>query len=35
MIDGGIIIADGPHSDLVRTSPPYRELVDVWERGNA
>ena len=35
MIDGGIIIADGHHGDLVRTSPPYRELVDVWERGNA
>lgn len=35
MIDGGTIVADGPHDRLVRTSARYRRLVDVWERGRA
>jgi ATP-binding cassette subfamily B protein len=35
MIDGGEIIADGAHTDLVDSSAKYRELVDVWERGLA
>ena len=33
MIDDGRIIADGPHADLVESSPKYRRLVEVWERG--
>jgi ABC-type multidrug transport system fused ATPase/permease subunit len=35
MIDGGEIIADGSHTDLVESSDEYRELVSVWERGLA
>ncbi len=35
MIDGGRIIADGTHNDLVASSDAYRDLVEVWERGNA
>ncbi len=35
MIDGGRIIADGTHDALVATSDAYRDLVEVWERGNA
>lgn len=35
VIDGGEVIADGSHDDLVATSDAYRNLVDVWERGNA
>ncbi len=35
MIDDGRIIADGSHSELVETSPEYRRLVEVWERGIA
>jgi len=35
MIDGGRIIADGRHDDLVETSPEYRRLVEIWERGTA
>jgi ATP-binding cassette, subfamily B, bacterial len=34
MIDGGEIIADGSHEGLSTTSPEYRHLVDVWERGS-
>ena len=33
MIDDGRIIADGSHETLVETSPEYRRLVEVWERG--
>ena len=35
MIDAGRIIAEGTHDDLVLSSPEYRRLVEVWERGNA
>ncbi|MEE8489230.1 MAG: ABC transporter ATP-binding protein, partial [Acidimicrobiia bacterium] len=35
MIDDGRIIADGSHETLVETSPEYRRLVEVWERGVA
>ena len=35
MIDDGRIIADGSHETLVETSPKYRRLVEVWERGVA
>ena len=35
MIDDGRISADGRHSELVETSPEYRRLVEVWERGIA
>jgi ATP-binding cassette subfamily B protein len=35
MIDDGRIIADGSHTELVETSPEYRELVEVWESGLA
>jgi len=35
MIDDGRIIADGSHRELVETSPEYRRLVEVWERGIA
>ena len=33
MIDDGRIIADGSHTQLVETSPEYRELVEAWESG--
>jgi ATP-binding cassette subfamily B protein len=33
MIDEGRIIADGSHDELAETSPEYRQLVEVWERG--
>lgn len=33
MIDDGNIIADGPHAELVASSPEYQRLVEVWERG--
>jgi ATP-binding cassette, subfamily B, bacterial len=35
MIDDGAIVADGSHADLVESSPAYRKLVDVWQRGMA
>ncbi len=35
MIDDGEIIADGTHDELATTSPEYRHLVEVWERGVA
>ena len=35
MIDDGAIIADGTHDELAETSPEYRHLVEVWERGVA
>ncbi len=35
MIDGGRVIAEGTHNELVATSEPYRELVEVWQRGLA
>jgi ATP-binding cassette subfamily B protein len=35
MIDAGSIVADGTHTDLVANNAAYRELVEVWERGNA
>jgi len=34
MIDGGRIIAEGTHAELVESSPRYRELVEVWQRGS-
>jgi len=33
MIDAGRIIADGRHDELIETSPEYRRLVEIWERG--
>jgi ATP-binding cassette subfamily B protein len=33
MIDDGKIIADGTHVGLTESSPEYRHLVEVWERG--
>jgi ATP-binding cassette subfamily B protein len=33
MIDDGGIIADGTHTGLTESSPEYRHLVEVWERG--
>ncbi len=33
MVDSGRIIAEGTHSELVESSPRYRELVEVWQRG--
>lgn len=33
MIDDGEIIADGTHTGLTESSPEYRHLVEVWERG--
>jgi len=35
LVDRGHIIAKGTHDELVDTSPPYRELIDVWQRGLA
>jgi ATP-binding cassette subfamily B protein len=34
MVDGGRIIAEGTHAELVERSPRYRELVEVWQRGS-
>lgn len=33
MIDAGRVIAVGTHTELVESSPRYRELVEVWQRG--
>ena len=33
MVDSGEIIAEGTHSELIETTPRYRELVEVWQRG--
>jgi ATP-binding cassette subfamily B protein len=33
MVDAGRIIAEGTHLELVESSPRYRELVEVWQRG--
>ncbi len=33
LVDGGSIIAEGTHSELAESSPKYRELVEVWQRG--
>lgn len=35
MVDAGRIIADGHHDELARSSPEYRNLVEVWQRGVA
>ncbi len=35
LVDAGRIVADGTHTELVQTSPAYRHLVEVWERGIA
>ena len=35
MVDDGEIIAEGTHEQLVDTSAPYQELVEVWQRGLA
>ncbi len=35
MLDAGRIIADGTHDELAESSPEYRHLVEVWERGLA
>ncbi|MGI9584461.1 MAG: ABC transporter ATP-binding protein [Acidimicrobiia bacterium] len=35
LVDRGHILAKGTHAELVSSSPPYRELVDVWQRGLA
>lgn len=35
LIHDGEIVADGTHSELIESSPRYRELVSVWERGLA
>ncbi len=33
MLAEGRVIAEGTHTELVESSPRYRELVDVWQRG--
>jgi ATP-binding cassette subfamily B protein len=33
MMDGGRIVAEGSHAELVAGSPSYARLVEVWERG--
>ena len=33
MMDGGRIVAEGSHAELVRDNPDYARLVRVWERG--
>ncbi len=33
MVDSGRIIAEGTHAELVESSPRYKELVEVWQRG--
>lgn len=33
MLAEGRVIAEGTHIELVESSPRYRELVDVWQRG--
>ncbi|MDK1019268.1 MAG: ABC transporter ATP-binding protein [Actinomycetota bacterium] len=33
MVDAGRIIAEGTHLDLIESSPAYRRLVEVWQRG--
>ena len=33
MVDAGRVIAEGTHLELVESSPRYRELVEVWQRG--
>jgi ABC-type multidrug transport system fused ATPase/permease subunit len=33
MVDNGRIIAEGTHLELVESSPRYRKLVEVWQRG--
>ncbi|NNL14850.1 MAG: ABC transporter ATP-binding protein [Acidimicrobiia bacterium] len=33
MMDGGRIIAEGRHADLVAAGGPYAHLVEVWSRG--
>lgn len=35
MVDRGHIIARGTHEELVRSTPQYQELVEVWQRGLA
>jgi len=35
MVDGGRIVAEGTHQELIAASPRYRELVEIWERGLA
>lgn len=35
MVDDGRIIARGTHDELVRDTPRYQELVEVWQRGLA
>ena len=35
MVDDGRIIARGTHDELVRSTPQYQELVEVWQRGLA
>jgi ABC-type multidrug transport system fused ATPase/permease subunit len=31
-LDGGRLVAQGPHAELVRTEPGYRRLVEAYER---
>jgi ATP-binding cassette subfamily B protein len=33
LVDDGAIIAEGTHAELAASSPQYRELVEVWQRG--
>lgn len=35
LVHDGRIIADGTHDELVESTPRYRKLVNVWERGLA
>jgi ATP-binding cassette subfamily B protein len=35
LVHDGRVVADGTHAELVTTSPRYRDLVSVWERGLA
>jgi ATP-binding cassette subfamily B protein len=35
VVDEGRIVARGTHEELVRSTPQYQELVEVWQRGLA
>jgi len=35
LVDEGRIVAEGTHEELIKMSPDYRRLVEVWNRGHA